>query len=205
MTGTKKKKRTPPKHLNNSERRGRRPARPSSRAEAARRLPDPSAERPGEAASVHSHTRERARAAHQTPANAEILYNKFLALAQHSHKLNQRRMNAGVVWLFVLPVILFIVRNLTDSSKIAFLIVWIVGMFLIAAFLVMVAYQDDELQKNLDEFQDYVPDIEEVQLGRLMLVSPESNKWISESAEQLLQRANAIIADSEEKEATVDA
>lgn len=200
-----KKRRTPPKHLNNSGGRERRPVRPSDRAEAARRLPQNTGEQPEAAAAVHSHTHISPESVPQTPANTRIFYEKLLPLAQRSHKLNQRRMHTGVIWLFVLPVILFVIRNLTDSSKIAFLIIWIVGMFIISAFLVMVAYQDDELQKNLDELQDYVPGIEEARLGKLMLVSPESNKWISESAEHLLQRANAIISDSKEEEATADA
>ena len=73
----------------------------------------------------------------QTPGNTRIFYEKLLPLARRSHEMNQRRMHTGVIWLFVLPVLLYIIRNLTDSSKIAFLILWIVGMFLIAAFLVI--------------------------------------------------------------------
>ena len=130
---------------------------------------------------------------------------KLLPLAQRSHEMNQRRMHTGVIWLFVLPVLLYIIRNLTDSSKIAFLILWIVGMFLIAAFLVMVAYQDDELQKNLDELQDYVPDAEETKLGKLMLVSPESNRWMEESTGQLLRRVEALTAKRPGREEAPDA
>lgn len=202
MTGTKKKRRTPPKHLKNSGGRERRPARPNDRGEAARRQ---SGFREEQSDAEPRHSGGRPEAVPQTPDNTRIFYEKLLPLARRSHKLNQQRMHTGVAWLFALPVILYIVRNLTDSSKIAFLIFWIVGMFIIAAFLVMVAYQDHELQKNLDELQEYVPGIEDARLDKLTLVSPESNKWISESAEHLLRRANAILADSEEKGATADA
>ena len=190
MTGTKKKRRTPPKHLRTVFNRERCPARPSDRAG----HPAKDGPRQQESAAVHSPAHVNAGHVPQTPGNTRIFYEKLLPLARRSHEMNQRRMHTGVIWLFVLPVLLYIIRNLTDSSKIAFLILWIVGMFLIAAFLVMVAYQDDELQKNLDELQDYVPDAEETKLGKLMLVSPESNRWMEESTGQLLRRVEALTA-----------
>lgn len=202
MTGTKKKRRTPPKHLCAASNSERCPARPSDRAEHPAKA---GMEQQGSASAVPGPAHVNAGHVPQTPDNTWIFYEKLLPLAQRSHKLNQRRMHTGVVWLFALPVLLYIVRNLTDSSKIAFLILWIVGMFLIAAFLVMVAYQDDELQKNLDELQDYVPDAEETKLGKLMLVSPESNRWMEESTMQLLRRVEALTAKKPGREETSDA
>ena len=201
MTGTKKKRRTPPKHLRTASNSERRPARPSDRAGP----PSKAGARQQESAAVHSPAHVNAGHVPQTPGNTRIFYEKLLPLAQRSHDMNQRRMHTGVIWLFVLPVLLYIIRNLTDSSKIAFLILWIVGMFLIAAFLVMVAYQDDELQKNLDELQDYVPDAEETKLGKLMLVSPESNRWMEESTGQLLRRVEALTAKRPGREEAPDA
>ena len=201
MTGTKKKRRTPPKHLRIASNSERRPARPSDRAG----HPSKAGARQQESAAVHSPAHVNAGHVPQTPGNTRIFYEKLLPLAQRSHEMNQRRMHTGVIWLFVLPVLLYIIRNLTDSSKIAFLILWIVGMFLIAAFLVMVAYQDDELQKNLDELQDYVPDAEETKLGKLMLVSPESNRWMEESTGQLLRRVEALTAKRPGREEAPDA
>lgn len=202
MTGTKKKRRTPPKHLRTTSGSEHRPARPNDRtghpAKAA-------AQQQAGSPAVHSQAHMNAIHVPQTPGNTRIFYEKLLPLAQRSHEMNQRRMHAGVVWLFALPVLLYIIRNLTDSSKIAFLIIWIVGMFLIAAFLVMVAYQDDELQKNLDELQDHVPGAEETKLGKLMLVSPESNRWMEESTGQLLRRVEALTAKRPGREEAPDA
>lgn len=202
MTGTKKKRRTPPKHLRTASNSERRPARPSDRAgHPAKAGP----RQQGSASAVHSPAHVNTGHVPQTPGNTRIFYEKLLPLARRSHEMNQRRMHTGVIWLFVLPVLLYIIRNLTDSSKIAFLIIWIVGMFLIAAFLVMVAYQDDELQKNLDELQDYVPDAEETKLGKLMLLSPESNRWMEESTGQLLRRVEALTAKRPGREEAPDA
>ena len=201
MTGTKKKRRTPPKHLRTASNSERRPARPSDRAG----HPAKAGARQQESAAVCSSAHVNIGHVPQTPGNTRIFYEKLLPLARRSHEMNQRRMHTGVIWLFVLPVLLYIIRNLTDSSKIAFLILWIVGMFLIAAFLVMVAYQDDELQKNLDELQDYVPDAEETKLGKLMLVSPESNRWMEESTGQLLRRVEALTAKRPGREEAPDA
>lgn len=202
MTGTKKKRRTPPKHLRAASNSERRPARPSDRAGHPAKA---GMEQKGSASAVPGPANVNAGHVPQTPGNTRIFYEKLLPLARRSHEMNQRRMHTGVIWLFVLPVLLYIIRNLTDSSKIAFLIIWIVGMFLIAAFLVMVAYQDDELQKNLDELQDYVPDAEETKLGKLMLVSPESNRWMEESTGQLLRRVEALTAKRPGREEAPDA
>lgn len=201
MAVKKKKKRTPPRHLHTASGSGQRPAAKGDRdgepviAAAAQQDSAPE---------VHSHARVDVSHVPQTPGNTRIFYEKLLPLAQRSHEMNQRRIHTGVIWLFVLPVLLYIVRKLTDSSKIAFLLIWIVGMFLIAAFLVMVAYQDEELQKNLRELQDYVPGAEEMQLGKLMLVAPE-NKWVEESTAQLLRRVEALTAKRSDREEASDA
>jgi hypothetical protein len=70
---------------------------------------------------------------------------------------------------------------MTNGNKIAFLIIWIIGMFIIAAFLIIVAYQDEALQESLDELQEYVPEVEENQLGRLKLIyPPEELEWLED-------------------------
>lgn len=128
----------------------------------------------------------------QTAGNTRLFYEKLLPAAEDSHLKNQRRLRSGVVWLFVLPILLLIIRNMTDSSKIAFLILWIIGMFLIAAFLVFVAYMDDELQKNLSELQTYVPGAEPEELGNLLPVNAEGGGRLLESVELSLQRARRV-------------
>lgn len=94
---------------------------------------------------------------------------QLIEFAERSHELNRRRMRNGVIWLFVLPVLLLIIRSMTDSSKVAFLIIWIFGMFIISAFLLMVAYSDNDLQERLHALQSAIPYVEETELDTLHL------------------------------------
>lgn len=111
---------------------------------------------------------------------------QLIELAERSHELNRRRMRNGVIWLFVLPVLLLIIRNMTDSSKIAFLIIWIFGMFIISAFLLLVAYSDNDLQERLHTLQQNIPYTEETELGKL---SPDEGIKELREKEQAIERA----------------
>lgn len=111
---------------------------------------------------------------------------QLIEFAERSHELNRRRMRNGVIWLFLLPVLLLIIRNMTDSSKVAFLIIWIFGMFVISAFLLMVAYSDNDLQERLHTLQSAIPYVEETELDKLRL----DNEFMElREREQSLERA----------------
>ena len=70
------------------------------------------------------------------------------------------------MWLLVLlPAILAVVRELTDASRIVFLIFWIIGMFGIATALIFTAYADHDLKKTLEELKELVPPEEEIEHG----------------------------------------
>jgi hypothetical protein len=60
--------------------------------------------------------------------------------------------------LLLLPVILGLVRWLTDSDKIVFLLIWVLCMFLLSAYLVSVEYLDHTLQTKLFEMTGRVED-----------------------------------------------
>lgn len=108
-------------------------------------------------------------AAEQRQRMVAPVNRQLIEFAQRSHELNRRRMRNGVIWLFLLPVLLLIIRNMTDSSKVAFLIIWIFGMFVISAFLLMVAYSDNDLQDRLRTLQSAIPYVEETELDKLRL------------------------------------
>lgn len=129
-----------------------------------------------------------------TPIN-----NQLIQFAENSHELNKRRMKNGVIWLFVLPVLLYIVRIMTDSSKIAFLIIWILGMFIISAFLVLVAYTDNDLQENLHKLQQQIPSAEELNWAKLGL--PELEQSLSHKDLTLQRAIKAKFAEITAKEA----
>ena len=108
----------------------------------------------------------------------------------------------GVIWLFALPVLLAVIRRMTDSSKVAFLLIWIIGMFLIAGALVFVAYSDSELKRTLSEVKAHLPEVSDAELGGLVdLATLRSElselKLTPEELRALLQHRAAASAERE--------
>lgn len=87
-------------------------------------------------------------------SNTDKLYAKLLIFAEELHMGNKRRIRNGFISLAVLPVLLIIIRLLTDSSRVVFLLIWILTMFVAAAFLIFVAYVDRQLQDTLNELSE---------------------------------------------------
>lgn len=83
--------------------------------------------------------------------NTDVLYGKLLMYAEQRHQDNKRRIRHGLISLFVIPFVLLIIMLLTDSSRIVFLLIWIFCMFIVAAFLIFIAYFDNQLQAMLNE------------------------------------------------------
>lgn len=88
---------------------------------------------------------------HVRQGSPDVLYGKLLTYAEQIHQDNKRRIKHGFISLIIIPVLLIIIRLLTDSSRIVFLIVWIACMFVAAAFLIFIAYVDWQLQSTLNE------------------------------------------------------
>lgn len=84
----------------------------------------------------------------------EQLYSNMHELAQHLHERNKKRIRYGIVVLFLLPLILGLIRWLTDSDKILFLIIWVLCLFLVAIYLIGVEYLDHTIHKKMDEMTD---------------------------------------------------
>lgn len=83
--------------------------------------------------------------------NTDVLYGKLLMYAEQLHQDNKRRIRHGLISLFVIPFVLLVIMLLTDSSRIVFLLIWIFCMFIVAAFLIFIAYFDNQLQATLNE------------------------------------------------------
>lgn len=79
----------------------------------------------------------------------EEMYRKLLEFENGTHEKNMRRIKAGIVCIFVIPLAFLILMFLTDSSKPVFLTLWIVSLYAIAIYLIGVEYSDYKLQKNL--------------------------------------------------------
>ena len=60
----------------------------------------------------------------------EKLYDMLLGYEQEIHKKNQKRIRIGLRCLIIIPLIFLALLFWTESSKIVFLILWIVSLFI---------------------------------------------------------------------------
>ncbi len=67
---------------------------------------------------------------------------------------NRKRVKYGSILLLLLAPALFIIRWMTDSDKVVFLMIYILCFIMLAIFLIGVEYLDHLVQKNLREMID---------------------------------------------------
>lgn len=113
----------------------------------------------------------------------QTFYRHFVPYIEAAHHRNERSLKVGVWLLVLLPVILVIIQELTDASRIVFLIFWIIGMFGIATALIFTAYSDHDLKKTLEELKELVPPEEEIEIGNLLPVDAEGEGWLIDPEE----------------------
>ena len=99
----------------------------------------------------------------------EELYERLLERGEAMHANNKKRIRVGLVLLALLPAILIIIRLLTDSDRVVFLIIWVLSMFALCIYLISIEFIDDSLRKTLEEvtereadFGELIPDSEAV-------------------------------------------
>ena len=99
----------------------------------------------------------------------EELYNRLLERGITLHENNKKRIRIGLIFLIVFTVLMILIRLITDSDRVVFMILWVVGMFAISIYLISVEYIDDSIRKTLEdvsdreaEFGELLPDSEEV-------------------------------------------
>ncbi len=121
----------------------------------------------------------------------EDLYNQLFDRSVAMHEANRKRIKKGVGVLLLLPIVLCIIRWLTDSDKVVFLIIYIFCMFAISAYLISVEYLDDAIQKTLTDVTN-----KEADLGGLIMDAEELRERISEKHEErrtfILERRSTI-------------
>ena len=105
----------------------------------------------------------------------EELYNKLLDRSEALHQSNRKRIRIGLIILAVLPVIMIVIRWLTDSDKAVFLMIWVILMFAICIYLISVEFIDNSIQKTLNEVTE-----KEADLGELLPDSEEVHERIHE-------------------------
>lgn len=80
------------------------------------------------------------------------LNDKMTDYAEHMHEQNRRRIKNGLRCIYIVPAVFLFLMFATESSKIIFLVLWIVSLFGIAVYLIVVEYQDYMLQEKMKEF-----------------------------------------------------
>ena len=123
------------------------------------------------------------------------IYQKYRKYEQDAHERNQKRIRVGLKVNIFLPMIFLIVSFITESSKLIFLILWIVSLFGIAFYLMYIEFTDYKMQERILEFD---PEAKED-------TDPNSliGGRIVESGDQAADKINAIDNHIEEKKQEV--
>ena len=80
------------------------------------------------------------------------MYDKLVGYEKTIHEQNQKRIKIGLRCIYIIPLFfLFLLMIVPDSSKIIFLVLWIVSLFAIAVYLIGVEYVDYKLQEKMNE------------------------------------------------------
>ena len=125
----------------------------------------------------------------------EGLYNRLLDRGMALHESNKKRIRVGLVLLGLFTVLMILIRLITDSDRVVFMILWVVGMFIISIYLISVEYIDDSIRKTLEDVSDreadfgvLLPDSEQVRekvQTRLQEKHEEIQSHIQERQEEI--------------------
>lgn len=81
-------------------------------------------------------------------------YLQLLTFEEEKHKQNQEKIRIGIKFLLWVPLVFLALMFLTDSSKVIFLVLWIVSLFGISAYLIYAEYEDFELQDKIKKYRE---------------------------------------------------
>ena len=126
----------------------------------------------------------------------EELYNRLLERGMALHENNKRRIRAGLIFLGVFTVLMILIRLITDSDRVVFMILWVVGMFAASIYLISVEYIDDSIQKTLEEVSD-----READFGELLPDSEEVRVKVQSRIQEKQEELQALYADRRRKQA----
>lgn len=80
------------------------------------------------------------------------MYDKLVGYEKTIHEQNQKRIKIGLRCIYSIPLFFLVLLMIVpDSSKIIFLVLWIVSLFAIAVYLIGVEYVDYKLQEKMNE------------------------------------------------------
>lgn len=117
----------------------------------------------------------------------EELYNRLLERGMALHENNKKRIRIGLIFLIVFTVLMILIRMITDSDRVVFMILWVVGMFASSIYLISVEYIDDSIRKTLEDVSDREADFGEL-LPDTEQVREKVQSRIQEKQEQIHTR-----------------
>ncbi len=124
----------------------------------------------------------------------EKLYAELLTQTELLHQSNKRRIRRGLWGLLVMPLVMAVLLWLTDSSRIVFLLIWVLGMFVLSAYLITVEYLDFKVLRAMEGVSHKELDFDEL----LELDHPIHNRIVERR-----EAAQAQMPDTPPKEAQV--
>jgi len=111
------------------------------------------------------------------------MYDKLVGYEKTIHEQNQKRIKIGLRCIYIIPLFFLVLLMIVpDSSKLIFLVLWIVSLFAIAVYLIGVEYVDYKLQEKMNEISG--------RDAQCMSVSPvvQIDDRVQEIAERVEQR-----------------
>ena len=91
-------------------------------------------------------------------------YNMVIEYEKEAHRKNQKRIAVGLKLIILIPLIFLALLFFTGSSKVIFLILWIVSLFILAAYLITVEYMDYNLMERMAKLRGQDEDMENYDL-----------------------------------------
>ena len=92
-------------------------------------------------------------------------YLQLLAYEEEKHKQNQQKIKMTIRVLLWVPLVFLALMFLTDSSKVIFLVLWIVSLFGIATYAIYVEYSDFELQEKIKHYKESEDETDQYLIG----------------------------------------
>ena len=81
----------------------------------------------------------------------QLIFDKMLDYYTQSHRKNKKRIRVGMVCMLVIPLIFLMLMFTMNSSKIVYLVFWIISLFALCTYLIAVEYMDYNLQERMKE------------------------------------------------------
>lgn len=81
----------------------------------------------------------------------QLIFDKMLDYYTQSHRKNKKRIRVGMVCMIVIPLIFLMLMFTMNSSKIVYLVFWIISLFALCTYLIAVEYMDYNLQERMKE------------------------------------------------------